>query len=180
MFRISLLAIATLIIPFSDYNSIQVNATTSYLISQNTNQQSRSITTKSLGVGGIKLSMSEAQVRKILGRPVKVENTFMPAIGNVRTLKYTGITVDLAEDVKPGKFTVYQIKVTSSKYATVDGIKVGDNQSKVVRIYGNPATIQNGRLTNLSYGMDEPSPAGLNFSLRNNKVTEILCFYLMN
>lgn len=180
MFRITLLAIAAFITSFSNYNISPVNAVeNNNLIAQNP-QQYRRITTRSLGVGGIKLSMSEAQVRRILGKPIKVENTFMPAIGNVRTLKYAGIIVDLDEGVKSGDFSVYQIKVTSSRYATVDGVKVGDNQSKVTRIYGQPGTIPDGKSTTLSYGIEEPSPGGLNFTIRNGKVTEIFCFYLMN
>ncbi len=109
--------------------------------------------------------MSEAQVRKILGKPVKVENGFIAAIGKVRTLKYAGITVDLDEGAKPGNFTVYQIKATSSKYSTIDGVKVGDRQSKVIRTYGKTEISQDGKVTNLNYIVEEPSPGGLNFTV---------------
>lgn len=181
MFRIGLLAIATLIMPFSQYTDSSVNAEIPhYLTVQNHSHQAKGITAKSLGIGKIKLSMSEQIVRRLLGKPFKVENNFVPAIGNVRTLKYPGMIIDLDEGVRPGYFSVYQIKVNSSKYTTVDGVKVGDTQAKVIQIYGNPGTSSDGKLTNLSYGIDQPSPAGLNFTIKNGKVAEILCFYLMN
>ncbi|OUL24992.1 hypothetical protein BV372_28280 [Nostoc sp. T09] len=179
MLRAIPFAIATIIIPLTSYSPINATITADYQLSQNPNQ-SRGITTESLGIGGIKLSMSEAQVRKILGKPVKVENGFMPAIGKVRTLKYAGIIVDLDEGVQLGNFTVYQIKANSSKYSTIHGVKVGDRQSKVLRTYGKVETYQEGNVTNLGYQIEDPSPAGLNFTLKNGKVMEIFCFYVIN
>ncbi|MFN6563175.1 MAG: hypothetical protein RMY28_025740 [Nostoc sp. ChiSLP01] len=185
MLRVILLALAqlnldipTFVIPLTSYTHSQVIATTAnYHISQN---QSTQITVERLGIGGVKLSMSEAQVRKILGKPVKFKNDFMPAIGKVRTLQYSGITVDLAEDAQPGKFTVYQIKTTNSKYSTIDKVKIGDPQSKVIKTYGKTQITQEGKLTYLNYIVEEPSPGGLNFTFEKGKLTEIFCFYLMN
>jgi hypothetical protein len=175
------LAIATFILSLTSYTQIPVNAKSpaNYQISQNV-QQSGKITLENLGIGGIKLSMSEAEVRKILGKPVKVENADSPAIGKVRTLKYPGISVDLAEDFQSNKFTVYQIKATSSKYSTIDGVKVGDRRSKVIRTYGNTDAYKDGNTTHLSYSIETPSPAGLNFTVEKGKITEILGFYVMN
>ncbi|WP_138499390.1 hypothetical protein [Nostoc sp. PA-18-2419] len=185
MLRVILLALAqpavgitTFIIPLTSYYHSQVIATTAnYQISQN---QSTAITIERLGISGVKLSLSEAQVRKILGKPVKVENNFVPAIGKVRTLKYSGITVDLAEDAQPGKFTVYQIKTTSSKYSTIDKVKVGDTQSTVIKTYGKTEITQDGKFSKLNYIVEEPSPGGLNFTVEKGKITEIFCFYLLN
>ncbi|MCF4969345.1 hypothetical protein [Nostoc sp. CMAA1605] len=179
--RTIFLAIATFSLTFVDYNISSVKAINAHpFIAQNIKQQTKGITTRSLEVGRIKLSMSEQVVRRLLGKPLKVENSFSHAIGNVRTLKYPGITIDLDEGVQPRYFSVYQIKVTSPKYATVNGIKVGDSQAKVLKVYGKPPNSENGQFTTLSYGIESPSPAGLNFTIKNGKVTEILCFYLMN
>ncbi len=170
-----------IIIPFASYIQSPVSANTNtdskteYQISQSTNQ-SQKFTYERIGVGGIKLSMSEAQVKRILGKPVKVEDGFLGVIGKVRTLKYQGITVDLGEDVQPGSFSVYQIKASSSKYPTIDGVKIGDRQSKVMKTYGKVAASQDGNKTTLNYGVEEPSPAGLNFTIKNGRVTEIFCF----
>ena len=171
------LAIATFITLTSYTHPVNANTTAKYQISQN---QSTGITIERLGIGGIKLDMTEAQVRKILGKPVKVKNEFMPAIGKVRTLQYAGISVDLAENFQVNKFTVYQIKATSSKYATIDGVKIGDRPSKVIRTYGNTDAYKEGNITGLSYPIETPSPAGLNFTVEKGKISEILCFYVMN
>ncbi|MBD2357308.1 hypothetical protein H6G41_22255 [Tolypothrix sp. FACHB-123] len=144
------------------------------------NNQPPAITIERLGIGGIKLDMSEVEVIKILGNPVKVKNEFMPAIGKVRTLEYPGISVDLAENSPENQFTVYQIKATSAKYATIDGVKVGDKQSQVIKTYGNIDASPEGDITRLSYPIETPSPAGLNFTITKGEVTEILCFYVMN
>ncbi|MDZ7963001.1 MAG: hypothetical protein RMY34_34940 [Aulosira sp. DedQUE10] len=173
-------AIALFAIPLTNYTDTQAMVTTNanYQISQNPHQ-STGLTVERLGVGGVKLSMPEAQVRKILGKPIKVENSDSAAIGKIRTLKYPGITLDLGEGLTPSNFTVYQIKVTSAKYATIDGVKVGDRQSKVMRTYGKAETYQEDNFTRVNYGMENPSPAGLNFTFKNGKVIEILCFYVM-
>lgn len=188
MLRVILLAlaqptigIATFVISLTSYTHSQVIATTAnYQISQNPQNKLTEITIERLGIGGVKLSMSEAQVRRILGKPTKVENDFVPAIGKIRTLKYTGITVDLAEDAQPNKFTVYQIKTTSSKYSTIDKVKIGDTQSKVIRTYGKTEITQDGKFTNLNYIVEKPSPGGLSFTLEKGKLTQIFCFYVMN
>ncbi|MBD2198442.1 MULTISPECIES: hypothetical protein [Calothrix] len=181
MLREISLAIATATISLTGFiqSPVDANIPAKYQIAQNPHQV-KGITIERLGIGGVKLDMSEAQVRKILGKPVKVENQFMPAIGKVRTLKYRGISIDLAEDFPENKFTVYQIKATSNKYATLDGVKVGDSPSKITRTYGNTDAYKEGNLTRLSYSIENPSPAGLNFTLEKGKITEILCFYLMN
>ncbi|BAY24440.1 hypothetical protein NIES2100_42350 [Calothrix sp. NIES-2100] len=195
MLRAISLAIATLVIPLTSCTQSSVNANnptnpsnptnptptnpTNSPIVQNHNQ-STAITIERLGIGGIKLDMPEAQVINILGNPVNVENQFMPAIGKVRTLKYAGITVDLAENAQGNNFTVYQIKATAAQYATLDGVKVGDILSTVMKTYGNTDVNKEENLTRLNYSIETPSPAGLNFMVDNGKVTEILCFYVMN
>lgn len=181
MLREISLAIATATISLTSFIQSPVNANipATYQIAQNSHQV-KGITIERLGIGGVKLDMSEAQVRKILGKPVKVVNQFMPAIGKVRTLKYPGISIDLDENFPDNKFTVYQIKATSAKYATLDGVKVGDSQSKITRIYGNTEAYKEGNFTSLVYPIETPSPAGLNFTLEKGRITEILCFYVMN
>ncbi|WP_017655795.1 hypothetical protein [Fortiea contorta] len=177
-FRTISLAIATVIISLTSY--IHHPVTANEQISQAPNPQAQKITIERLGIGGVKLGISEAQVKKILGKPVKIENSFMAAIGKVRTLKYTGITIDLAEGVKPQQFTVYQIKTNSPKYTTVDKIKVGDKPSQIISTYGKNDILQEGKVSRLNYAIEEPSPAGLNFTIKNGKVAEIFCFYVMN
>jgi hypothetical protein len=169
-------AVATVIIPFASYTYSQAIATTptSYEISQNT-AQTTNLSYDRIGVGGIKLSMSEAQVRKILGKPVKVTNGFLGIIGKTKTLKYSGITVELGEGSKPGSYDVYHIKANGSNYATPDGVKIGDSQNKLIRTYGKIKPSKSGNVTQFNYGIDKPSPTIFNFTVKNGKVIEIEC-----
>ncbi|MBW4616135.1 MAG: hypothetical protein KME21_23245 [Desmonostoc vinosum HA7617-LM4] len=144
---------------------------TNYQISQNTTQ-SKTIPANRLVIGGINLSMSEQQVRKILGKPLSIKNGYEEIAGKTRTLQYRGLTVKLLEDVKPtNKFFVYEIEANSSKYITIDGVKVGDSVAKVIKIYGNPQSTD----TNIfNYEVDSTSPIYFNFTIDNGKVKKIL------
>jgi hypothetical protein len=119
--------------------------------------------------------MSETQVRKILGKPVKVVDGFLGIIGKTRTLTYSGITVYLGQGSQPGSFNVYEIKANISRYATPDGIKIGDNEEKLMKIYGKVEPSQNGDLTQYNYSIEKPSPTSLIFTVKNGKVIEIHC-----
>ncbi|KAF3884697.1 MULTISPECIES: hypothetical protein [Nostocales] len=177
MFKGILFAFAAVIIPLASYshNSAIANTPIQYHLSQNT-KQTKTIRYERIGVGGIRLSMSEAQVRQILGKPVKVTNGFLGIVGKTRTLQYSGITVDLAEGSQPGNFDVYQIKANGSKYGTPDGVKIGDSQEKLMKIYGKSQPTQNGNVTHFNYSIDKPSPTSFVFTIKNGKVTEISCF----
>lgn len=174
-------AVATVIIPFANYTHSQAIATTptTYQISQNT-AKSAKITYDRIGVGGIKLSMSEAQVRKILGKPLQVSDSFLGAIGKTRTLKYSGITVELGEGSKPGSYNVYQIKANGSGYATPDGVKIGDSQSKLIKTYGKRKPSKNGNVSRFNYSISNPSPTIFIFTVKNSKVIEIECLDVLS
>lgn len=168
----AILSLASLFAQPLAVQALPTGTTVNYQISQNT-KQSRKIPYNRLVIGGVGLGTSETQVKKVLGKPLSTKNIYMPIAGKTRTLKYSGITVKLLEDVKPtGKFFVYEIEATSSKYATVDGIKVGDSASKLTRIYGKP---ESGNTTRLSYAVDYSSPTYFNFTLEKGKVKSIVC-----
>lgn len=145
-----------------------------YQISQTT--RSREIDYSRLEIGGVKLSMSEAEVKKVLGQPLGIKDGYMAIAGKTRTLRYSGITIELLEDVKPtGNFFVYEIKADSSRYVTKDGVKVGDSVSKVMSIYGRPESSENDGANTLSYPVNHPSPAYLIFTIENARVKTITC-----
>ncbi|MBE9228792.1 hypothetical protein IQ264_25605 [Phormidium sp. LEGE 05292] len=133
--------------------------------------QFRGIAYKRLQIGGVNLSMSEVQVRKVLGQPRKIKNGYMGVAGKTRTLQYPGITVKLLEGSKPtDNFSVYEIEADSSRYATKDGVKVGDRVSKVMSIYGKIDSA-----TTLNYRVNSSSPTYFVFTIQNGKVTKITC-----
>jgi hypothetical protein len=50
----------------------------------------------------------------------------------------------------------------------------------VIKTYGKIEITQAGKVTNLNYIVEEPSPESLSFSVEKSKVTEIFYFYVMN
>lgn len=180
MLKTIFFTVATLIIPFSSYTSSQAIATApaNYQISQNTTQSTR-IRYERIGVGGVTLSMSETQVRRVLGKPVKVTNGFLGIIGKTRTLTYRGITVYLGEGSQPGKFDVYEIKANGSRFATPDGVKIGDSQDKLIRTYGNIQPSKNGNVTQFNYSIEKPSPTSFIFTVKNGRIIEINCLDIL-
>lgn len=136
--------------------------------------QSRGIAYNRLQIGGVKLSMSEAQVRKVLGQPREIKNGYMGVAGKTRTLRYAGLTIKLLEGGESSNnFFVYEIEANSSRYATKDGAKVGDRVSKVMRIYGRTELSETDSATTLSYSVNSSSPAYFNFTIQNGKVKKI-------
>jgi hypothetical protein len=146
--------------------------TANYQIAQDTEQ--KGIPYHRVGIGGITLGMTEAEVRTILGQPIKQEKDFyLPIAGDYsRTLRYGGLNIDLLEDSRDGKFYVYQLEATTSEYATIDGVRVGDTVEKVIAAYGN---IGGDDDTGFSYKVDSESPVFFNISIENGIVTNIFC-----
>lgn len=143
-------------------------------------QKFGAITYSQLVIGGIRLEMSEAETRRILGKPLRVKTWDSPAIGKARTLEYRGLKVDLLEDARPGKrgkFYVYQVTSNSREFATLDRVRVGDSRQKVIQIYGKPARENNeGNIVSLIYSDDSKGfPAALVVIIKNGRVTEITC-----
>lgn len=128
-----------------------------------------------VGLAGIKLSMSESQVKRLLGQPLQIKKGYEAIAGQTRTLVYPGLTVGLLEDVNAtGRYSVYQLDATSARYATLQGVKVGDSVSKVFAIYGQPER-GNQASDSISYPVQSESPVYFNFKLRNGRVEKISC-----
>ncbi|OKH33172.1 hypothetical protein NIES2119_24075 [[Phormidium ambiguum] IAM M-71] len=134
----------------------------------------RGIAYNRLQIGGVNLSMSEVQVRKVLGQPREIKNGYMAIAGKTRTLRYPGLTINLLErDESTNNFFVYEIEADSSRYATKDGVKVSDRVSKVTSIYGRTELSETNSATTLSYPVNSTSPAYFNFTIQNGKVLKI-------
>jgi hypothetical protein len=90
-------------------------------------------------VGRIKLNMSLAQVSKILGKPrqkgpITVNNCAGDYNGE---WKYNGLDIIFSADKANGQDgKVSSVAVSSPRYLTNRGIKVGDKIAKVEKIYG--------------------------------------------
>jgi hypothetical protein len=160
-------------LPLSAYSYI--NQSQERVINNQIAQKSGTIAYSKIGIGGINLSMSEANVKKILGKPIKVKNSDSPAVGKVRNLTYKDISIDLVEDVnKKGIYSVFKVNTKSSKYLTPNSIRVGDTYAKVIKIYGKTTESKQGKTILLGYqGNLKDAPAALIFKIENGKVVEI-------
>lgn len=145
-------------------------------------QKSTKIAFERMKLGGIQVFQSEQEVRRILGKPQRVENINSEAIGKVKILKYPGLLVELAENDSPEKkdsFFVFSITATSSKYNTHDGVRIGNSRAQVIKTYGKPAQeTTEGNINVLTYEGDvENFPySGFLFKIKAGKVSEITCF----
>lgn len=171
---ISFVAFLGLTYVFTQLLTVQASPspiTTNHQIFKNT-KQLKPIPYNRLVIGGISLGMSEEQVKETLGDPLNTKNGYEEVAGKTRILQYPGLTVQVLEDTEAtNKFFVYHIESNSYKYTTVDGVKVGDSVSKVMKIYGKPKS----RDTNsLSYDVENSSPTYFNFNIKNGKVTKII------
>lgn len=175
MIALSLTALTGLS-PATSTNQTNLLARTN-LLTQYTTGETPLISHKKAKLGDISLSMTEVQVRKILGKPKSVKNEDSPAVGKLRYLQYQDIYVGLVEDVnKPNSFSVYRFSTRSRKYTTPDSIRVGDNRAKVIKVYGQVSPQQEGRKTYFSYQIDlKDIPAALIFEIEAGRVTEISC-----
>ncbi|BCL37980.1 hypothetical protein [Nostoc sp. MS1] len=130
-----------------------------------------------IGLGKICPGMSEQEVRRILGKPTSSKTEYSQGVGdNIRTLQYPNISLSLVPHVnKPNKFFVYQFVTRSRQFSTPTGIKVGDTQAQVIKVYGKPYISQEGTVTFLGYTVgNKDSATTFRFRIEAGKVTEIL------
>ncbi len=129
-----------------------------------------------VGLGKIRPGMSEQQVRSILGKPTSTKTKFSPGVGdNIRTLQYPDMSLSLVPHVNKSKnFFVYQFVTRSPKFLTPTGIKVGDTQSQVIKAYGKPYILEEGKSNLLIYGVaTRDSAIAFTFRIEKNRITEI-------
>jgi len=138
--------------------------------------QNTIIAVTKVGLGKICPGMSEQQVRSILGKPISTKTQFSEGVGdNIRTLQYSNISISLVPHVnKPKNFFVYHFVTRSPKFPTPTGVKVGDSQSQVIKLYGKPYISKEGKITFLGYIVgSQDSAAAFTFRIEAGKVTQI-------
>lgn len=94
------------------------------------------ISSKNSAIGGIKQGMSEQQVQRILGKPIKRQRVKTPYCGeDVVFIYYTyrNTKVQLFEDA--GTTKVDMVEVSNRFYRTDKGIRVGDSIEKAKTAY---------------------------------------------
>ena len=114
-------------------------------------------------VAGISRGMSKINVKKILGKP-KNEEMSKGVTENFTSLKYAGLIVDLGSDQE-----VFGVEITSAKYATARGLRVGDSDKKLLELYGNPESKYQ---QDWDYNFDDEKGL-LRVGIKKNKVDRI-------
>jgi hypothetical protein len=139
-----------------------VSARTSLLQSESAAEIYR--ISKNPSLGGIKIGMSEQQVRSILGKPLKIERiTQQCDDSKVVFYTYATIQVDLDNVNETSEFKVAGIRTTNPQYQTDRGIRVGDSIAKAKATYPGPDV--RGGYTRSSYSMTID---------KQGKITEII------
>jgi hypothetical protein len=140
----------------------------------------RPLSLESLEIGGISALSTEAQVRAKLGQPRRMETKDWPCCGQVRTLDYDRIRIQLVEAVPGGTFSVFAVSTRSSHWITRDRVRVGDSRQRVIERYGQPSSIrQTDKATRLIYSLDILA-AQLSFEVQNNRVIQIDFYEQLN
>ncbi|MGI2294959.1 hypothetical protein [Paenibacillus sp. GXUN7292] len=132
----------------------------------------------------------EADLVKLLGDPI---NEAVKRLGEdgedagpfagtyVKDLTYDGLELKLASGGGE-EYRIIGMRISSSKYATSLGIKVGDTAEQVEAAYPFIEVALDGRTPpgNYAYSISEGLPRGLLIEMKNNKVAELYFEYLMD
>ncbi|MBW4443176.1 MAG: hypothetical protein KME10_18440 [Plectolyngbya sp. WJT66-NPBG17] len=134
----------------------------------------REVSISRMGLGGIKLGMKAAQVQRKVGKPLKVESENSRCCGVLLHWQYSDLEVRL--EVPEGRnqernASVYSISTRSAKVATLEGIRVGDRRSKVIRAYGEP--YGSGTTEDRIFYSNDTSASALVFRFKDDRVVEI-------
>ncbi|MGF1672983.1 MAG: hypothetical protein ACFCUV_04760 [Rivularia sp. (in: cyanobacteria)] len=93
-----------------------------------------------ISIGGIKLGMQEKELIQKLGKPKSRTIKYDDGCYNsyVTTWKYDGLEITgLSDTNNPSQSRVESMFISSPRYPTEKGIKVGDNISKAQKAYSN-------------------------------------------
>jgi len=109
-----------------------------------------SVDDSSLTIAGLHVGQHESQVRALLGQPVtesKPESSEVLAEPS-RTLSYADLSVGLVGH------RVDAIMCLGTSCATADGVRIGDDRSKIEHLYGRGRYTSDGLLTYLARRSD--------------------------
>jgi len=131
------------------------------------------ISGKQFAIAGITLGSKTEKVLAVLGKPRSIKKEVGDAYEDTAyTYFYPGLKIYIA-----GGSVSQSVECTSWRYATPDGIRVGDSVNKLYSIYGYSAVgqIQNNK-GDIYYYCGPGSQTWMVFTVTKNKIIEIsLC-----
>ena len=119
----------------------------------------------------------EALVQR-LGAPQQVSteptrNAYQPdQVDTLRTLTYHGIEALVYDVSKSPKTFLIRLSLTTDRYATPEGLRVGDARARVFKVIG-PPTERNRSDGEFIYAEDDSMPTAMIVTLRDGRVVRV-------
>lgn len=151
------------------------------------NASAQKLAQADLVVGGVTSGTTYAETVRKLGKPPReskvADQIDQCAGGRGKTLFYDGLEIALMGDESGKNQKILDIKVTSPKWTTDKGIKIGATPPQVIARYGKTAyenayerPTEEKTFTGekwLVYNMKKNAPGGITFYFKNNRLVRI-------
>lgn len=143
--------------------------------SPNPNEQNTTAKEIDLKISGVGIGTSESIALKKLGRPLQTQKGEFDECGGgfQKTLRYSGLEVELLSNDKGQDFSVISIDVTSSEWFVASKLRVGLDVKDVETEFGLPFSKeeQDGQI--ISYYLIKGHDGWANLFFRDNKLSRI-------
>jgi len=120
---------------YKQINNFRIDIRTKLVLSEDFNKNE--LTYYDLQLGNLSLKWTKEKIQNMIGK--KSSETIKDPEPYEEKLIYNDGTEILFKDMK-----AFEISVTSPKYITPRGLKVGDSEDKLKDLYGEPSFIKNG------------------------------------
>lgn len=123
-------------------------------------------------------SVSYTDLVRRLGPPLRVQseaiaNAYQPdQTDTLRTLTYSGVEALVYDVSAESKTFLIRFSLLTDRYATPEGLRVGDAQSRVLRLLGSPTT-RNRDDGELIYQESDSTPTAMVIQVRDRRVARI-------
>ena len=123
-------------------------------------------------------SVSHGELLRELGAPQRVEtearaNAYQPEqTDTLRTLVYPGLRALVYDVSGSPKTFLIRLSLLTKRYATPEGLRVGDTGERVLRVLG-PPTRRNSGTDEWIYSESDSMPTAMILTLRNRTITRI-------
>ncbi|MFQ4135058.1 hypothetical protein PGN35_001950 [Nodosilinea sp. PGN35] len=135
--------------------------------------------TAQVTIGGVAITMDEAEIRRVLGEPTAVVDEESGCCGLLRRLEYPTLTTSLIKGDDSDPDFIYALR-TDSLGVSAAGVSVGDRSEAVLSTFGPPAEdIVEADQRSLVYVVEIDADR-LVFELVDDTVTSIGYYSLLN
>ena len=127
-----------------------------------------------LQINGIKLGTSESVTLRKIGKPYEITQLEVNECANgfQKTMKFSGLTIDLLGNDKGKDFEAYSFEVISPKWI-VSGIRIGSDKNTLVSKFGEPLEKAEENGLQKWFYVNKGNNGFANFYFQNNKLIRI-------